>query len=270
MKRSCATCSLILLLVSSINVPAFDDKPAMTGIEIVNKHLEAVGGKAALAKIKTRVALGTAKKDSDAAVPVAIASEAPNRLAAVYQFEGYNWYLGYDGSKPFFRPAIARALSAVMHKYEDMLSTGTMFNSISLYNALLAGESEGVKFEAKGTKKVKGRTAYVVEMKRSKGQPVRLSFDSENFMWVRTDYGNLRITKDMGTFTNDVTSKDEEVTFDFYVETTEFKAVDDVKLPFKLEMVVTMPILKQKNVGTIVTIINEYRHNIPIDPKMFQ
>ncbi len=270
MKRSYIAGALISLLFCSIGTPAFDEPQALTASEIVNKHLVAVGGKEALAKIKTRVALGTAKKDSDAAVQVAIASEAPNRLAAVYQFEGYNWYLGYDGSKPFFRPAIARALSAVMHKYEDMLSTGTMFNDISLYNTLLAGESESLKFEAKGTKKVKGRTAYVVEMKRSKGQLLRLYFDAENFMWLRTDYGNVRITKDMGAFTNDVTSKDEDVTFDFYVETTEFKAVDGVKLPFRLEMVVTTPILKQKNVGTIVTIINEYRHNIPIDPKMFQ
>src|SRR5215216_2298567 len=139
MKRSCGFCSLILLLLCSMNGFAQNEKPTLTGAEIINKHLEAVGGKEALLKIKTRVALGTAKKDSDSAVPVAIASEAPNHLAAVYQFEGYNWYLGYDGAKAFFRPAISRALAAVMHKYEDMLATGTMFNGISLYNALLAG-----------------------------------------------------------------------------------------------------------------------------------
>jgi len=34
-----------------------------------------------------------------------------------------------------------------------MLSSGLMFNSISLYNLLLDSESNGVKFEAKGTKK---------------------------------------------------------------------------------------------------------------------
>jgi hypothetical protein len=252
-----------------MRVPAFDEPQALSATEILNKHLAAVGGKAAIAKIKTRVAIGTAKKENDSAVPVAIMSESPNRVSAIYQFEGYNWQMTYDGNKSLFRPAISRALSAVMMKYEDMLATGTMFNGISLYNTLVS-DAENLKLEAKGTRKVKGRTAYLVEMKRSKGQPLRLYFDAENFMWLRTDYGNVRITKDMGSFTNDVTSKDEEVTFDFYVETTDFKAVDGVKLPFKLEMVVTTPILKQKNVGTIVTTINEYRHNIPIDPKMFQ
>lgn len=270
MKRSVARSASLLLLVATTVRVAADEKPQMTGVEIIAKHIQAAGGKEALAKIRSRVATGIAKKDSDAAVPVAIMSEAPNRVSAVYQFEGFNWQLSYDGVKAIFRPTISRASGVVIHKYEEMLATGTMFNSISLYNALLAGESAGAKFEAKGTKKLKNRPAYAVEMKPGKGQALRLFFDTETFMWVRTEYGSVRMTKDMGTFTNDITSKDEESTIDFYVETWDFKEVDGVKLPFKLEIVATSPILKQRNVGTIITIINEYKHNIQIDPKMFQ
>lgn len=261
----------IAVMTLATGALATDDKAQseLTGAEIISKHLQAVGGKEALAKIKSRVAIGVAKKDSDSAVPVAIMSEAPNRVSAIYQFQGFNWQLSYDGSKSIFRPTITRAAGVVVHKYEEMLATGTMFNGISLYNALLAGK-DSMKFEAKGTKKVKGKPAYVVEMQSSNGQPVRLYFDTESFMWVRSDYGSVRITRDMGKFTNDVTAHDEETTIDFYVETSDFKAVDGFKLPFKVELVATAPILKQKNVGTIVTTINEYRHNIPIDPKMFQ
>jgi len=53
-----------------------------------------------------------------------------------------------------------------------------MFNSISLYNLLLDSESNGVKFEAKGTKKIKDRLAYVVEVKNSRVS-ARLYFDAE-------------------------------------------------------------------------------------------
>jgi hypothetical protein len=260
-------CLVVLGLSQRI---AADDTPQMTGIDIINKHIQAVGGRAALAKIRSRVAIGVAKKDSDAAVPVAIMSEAPNRVSAIYQFQGYNWQLSFDGRKPIFKPTIARAAGVVVQKYEAMLATGTMFNSISLYNSLLEGESGDTKFETKGVKKVRGRATYVVDMRPAKGQSVRLYFDAESFMWIRTDYGSVRITKDMGTFTNAVVSKDEESTVDFYIETWDFKDVDGVKLPFKVEIVATAPILKQKNVGTIVTNINEYRHNVSIDPKMFQ
>ena len=245
-----------------------DEKEKLTGAQIVEKHIAAVGGKAALSKFRSRVALGTAKKDNDFAVPVAIMSE-PTRLSAVYQFQGYNWYLIYNGTTPSVRPPFTRAAASIHQKYEEMLATGTLFNDISLYNVLNAGEPEQLKFEAKGTKKVKNKEAYVVEM-QGKGQILRLYFDINDFMWLRTDYGSVHVTRSMGTFTNAVTSKDEETTFDFYVETSRFKEVDGIKLPFEFEIVATAPILKQKSVGTIVTTINEYRHNIAIDPKMFQ
>jgi hypothetical protein len=74
----------------------------------------------------------------------------------------------------------------------------------------------------------------------------------------------------MDGFTNDIVSKDEESTVDFFVETSDFKDVDGMKLPFKIEVVATSAILKQKNVGSITTTINEYRHNVSIDPRMFQ
>jgi len=255
-----------LTLAFSVSALAVDEKAKLSGAEIISKHIAAVGGKAALAKIRSRVAIGTAKKDSDAAVPVAIMSE-PNRMSAVYQFEGYNWYLIYDGSKSSVRPLLTRAAAPITHKYEEMLASGTLFNDISLYNVLNQGESEQLKFEPKGMKKVRNRQAYILDMKPSKGQTLRLYFDVENFMWLRTDYGSVQITRELGPITG---NKDQETTFDFYVETTDFKEVDGVKLPFKFEIVATAPILKQKSVGTIAAIINEYRHNIAIDPKMFQ
>ena len=43
-----------------------------------------------------------------------------------------------------------------------------------------------------------------------------------------------------------------------------------MKLPFKIEIVATAPLLKHASVGTIVATISEYRHNVAIDPKMFQ
>jgi hypothetical protein len=262
--------ALLIALPTAMAVGRGGDDKSLTAAEIISKHIEAVGGKAALAKIKSRVAIGTAKKENDAAAPMAVMSEAPNRVSAIYQFNDFNWQLTYDGSKAIVRPMLTRANAPVMKKYEAMLASGTLFNSMSLYNLLIAGSSEDVKFEAKGTKKVKGRSAYMVVMKQAKADEVRMYFDTETFMWVRTDYGTAHLTKEMGQFTNAVESKDQESTLDFYVETTDFREVDGVKLPFRLEIVTTAPMLRRSNVGTVVATISEYRHNITIDSKMFQ
>jgi len=265
--------SLSLLILLTVPAGAFsaDEKQAMTGAEIISKHLAAVGGKEALANIKTRIAVGTVRKESEPDAQMAIMSEAPNRVSAMYVFKDYTWQMTYDGSNVIFRPTITKEASLIEKKYREMLTTGAMFNSISLYNILIAGESDDLKFEAKGTKKLKNRPAYVVDIKRGKSQPLRLFFDAETFMWVRTEYGRVSFAKAIGKFTNDVTQHGEDQTeVDFFFDTSDFKEVDGVKLPFKFEQTVAFPLIKQKSAGSIIGMIKEYRHNVEIDPKMFQ
>lgn len=262
-----AVCVLMTALVISVSA---DDKQVLTGAEIVSKHLSAVGGKEVLMKFKSRVAIGTVKKENEPDAQMAIMSEAPNRISAMFVFQSFTWQQTYDGKSAICRPPFSRSAQVLESKYREMLATGTMFNGISLYNILLQGESETLKFEAKGMKKVRGRQAYVVAVKKDKDDSMRLCFDAETFMWLRTEYGRINLNQDMKGFTNAITSKDEQLTVDFYVETWDFKDVAGVKLPFKFEESVTTPILKQKAAGTIVGTITQYQHNIPIDPKMFQ
>jgi len=273
MKRiSCLVLLASFCLVNvSIRSSTFDDTKSLTAAEIIDKHLAAVGGKDALAKIQSRIAIGTVKKENDTGIKMAIMSEAPNRVTAVYVFERYDWQLTYDGSKAFVRPLFPRALTSVQDKYEEMLSSGLMFNSISLYNLLTAGEVSGAKFEAKGTKKVKDRLAYVVEMKRPQGGTARLFFDAETFMWVRTEFGKVGFSKPLKEFTNNsVPHGEDEVSIDFYFETSDFRDVNGIKLPFKYEQSISYPQLHTKMSGSITGTITEYRQNESINPKMFQ
>lgn len=265
--------ALLLLSWLSLAAPAIapDDKQSLTGDEIISKHLEAAGGKDALRKFQSRIAVGTVKKENDPEAQMAIMSESPNRVSAVFVFSKYDWQLTYDGTKSFVRPLLPRDFSPIQDKYQELLSSGVMFNSISLYNVLLDRESSGAKFEAKGMKRIKGSQAYVVEMKRPKRPSARLYFDATTFMWVRTDYGKVHISKPMGTFTNEVVPHaEDELVVDFFFETSDFREVDGVKLPFKFEQVVTYPIIQQKKVGVLSGAIVEYRHNGKIDPKMFK
>lgn len=271
MKKQVFTiCSLIFLLAYSSTAFARDDKESLTAEQIIEKHITAVGGKDALSKIKTRVAEGTVRKDNENAAKVYIMSELPNRVTAFYAFEKFDWVMIYDGNTSHFRPIIPGAGGIFASKYQEIMTSGFMFNSISLYCLLLDSNSQ-IAYKAKGTKKVNGKEAYIVEAKPKKGDVMKLYFDKETFFWVRTDLGQAKYSKPQGGFTNDVVNRSQdELIVDFYFETSDFREVDGVKLPFKFEQVATAPILKQRTVGTIVGTITEYKHNIPIDPKMFK
>jgi outer membrane lipoprotein-sorting protein len=264
--------SLILLCLGALLVStaaAQDQK--LTADQIIEKHLAAVGGREALAKFKTRVALGTIKKEDEPDGQLAIMSEAPNKLSVFYGFHDFDLRMIYDGNKAFVRPVLRRDLSSLSDKYQDMLASGFMFNSISLYNLIANAAAGELKFESKGVKKVAGKDAYIVQVKPRKGPQMKLYFDASSFMWVRTDYGSTSVSRQMGTFTNDVVNQGgTEATIDFYIETSDFRDVDGVKLPFRFEQTITAPFLRQKAVGTVTGTIREYRHNEGIDPKMFQ
>lgn len=270
MKRGYFSLLLLLLLVAPLTITVGQGDQKLTGDEIINKHLAAVGGREALARFKTRVAVGTVRKDNEPEGKLAVMSETPNKLSVFYGFRDYDLRMVYDGNNAFIRPAMPRQVANLTDKYQQILASGLMFNGMSLYNLVAESKPGELKFEARGMKKIDGKPAYVVQLKPAKGATVKLFFD-ENFMWVRTEYGSASVSKELGSFTNEVVNQGgSETTVDFYIETSDFRDVDGVKLPFKFEQVMTAPILRQKAVGTIVGTIREYIHNGDIDPKMFQ
>lgn len=271
MKRAFAGMALLCVVaLTHASLAAGQKKPALSAAEIIAKHLEAAGGEEKLSQFKSRIAIGTIKKETEPDAKMAILSESPNRFSAIYLFSNYELRFSYDGSGATLRPQLARAYAKFDSKYREMAASGLMFNSISLYNILLQ-PPDGAKFESKGTKKLRGRETYVVEVKRPKMDAMRLYFDAENFMWVRTDYGKVEITAEIKPFTNEPVSRGEDdLTVDFYIETSDFREVDGVKLPFRFEQIITSPILRQARSGTIVGTISEYRHNETIDPQMFK
>ena len=263
-----------LLLLSFLIMPLVNvvgqGEQKLTGDEIIDKHLAAVGGREALAKLKTRVAVGTVRKENEPEGRLAVMSE-PNKLSVFYGFRDFDLRMVYDGTSAWVRPAMGKQVANITDKYEQMLASGLMFNSMSLYSLIASSKPGELKIEAKGMKKIDGKPAYVVQLKPAKGSAARLFFDAESFMWIRTEYGSASVSKEMGGFTNEVVNQGgSETTVDFYIETSDFREIDGVKVPFKFVQVVTSPILRQKAIGTISGTIQEYIHNGNIDPKMFQ
>lgn len=252
----------------------FSQIEKLTADEILQKHIAAVGGSESLAKAKTRIAIGAVRKESEPEADFYIMSEL-DKLSAFYKFRDYDLQTIFDGVRAIIRPALSREASPITVKYEEIASSGLMFNGMSVFNLLYTKPVER-KFESKGTKKVAGRPAYVLQLKQGKGT-VSLYFDVETFMWVRTDFGKVHVSANIRDVAGNADRLNEmrseggsETTIDFYIETSDFREVDGIKLPFKFVQVVTAPILRRTAVGTLTGTIKEYRHNELIDPKMFK
>src|SRR5260221_9130033 len=151
MRRSPLLFPLFLLFILAGSVAASQDQ--LTGDQIIEKHLAAIGGREKLATFKTRIAIGTVKKEAEADARMVILSEAPNRMSAFYALRDYDLFMIYDGRKAIIRPVLPKNTALITDKYVEMLGSGLMFNSMSLYNLMTAGEIGGLNSEAEGMKK---------------------------------------------------------------------------------------------------------------------
>lgn len=273
-KRQIILAVLFIIFLSS-QIFGQDDKNGLTAERIVEKHIAAIGGREKLNSIRTRVALGVVKV-AKIGRPTAFAlfSESDNRLSVWYRLEQFDWSLIFDGKTFSSRPMELLSRNVVLigrsarleEKFSEMYSSGLMFGELSLYNILLNANPD-VTIKANKTKKINDRPAYVVEIKQKSSGSMKAYFDVETFMWVRTDFGSVELG-DTNLILNN--SGGAITIIDFFQEYSDFREVDGVRLPYKFTHMIIPPVSPNSRAAVVEVEITEYKHNLRIDPKMFQ
>ncbi len=208
--------------------------------QVLDKYVKAIGGKAALEKLTSRVSKGTLVMDQlPGPAPEEIYAKASNKQYMVTDLSsfgqakrGFNGVVGWEDNPQNGMRDITGPELVAMKRDADF------------YRAIKLRELYP-KMTVKGKESVNGHDAYVLEATPPEGAAETMYFDADSGLLVRT----ARETEGPnGKFTLDVT-------FDDYRE------VDGIKLPFVLHF----------SLGDFAFVIklSEVKHNLPIDDAKF-
>jgi outer membrane lipoprotein-sorting protein len=229
-----------------VGVPAL----AQTADEIIEKHLAASGGRAAYAKVTSRVGTGAITVTTpvgDLPGTIEVFSKKPNKTRTLIKLDLTAVGAGQMTSDQRFDGTTGYVMDTLQG---DRTVEGSQLDAMrngSFPSPLLTYKELGATMALGDREKVGGKDAYVIKMTPKAGPATRLFFDAESFMLVRTT-----VTLNVPQLGGDI----EQV-----VDFSDFRDVDGLKIPF---------ITKSSNAAqTVTATMSSVKHNADIDDASF-
>lgn len=242
MKRIAIGLAACLAVVSVAALQARTQTPAggPTVDQILEKAITALGGRAAMEKITSRVGKGTIEiAEAGMSGSVEVFEKAPNMSAVAISLGGMNIRQAFDG-----------AVAWEDNPQEGLkVRTGVELADAkreATFNPELKMKTLYPKMTVRGKEKVGTADAYVIDAVPAEGSPVTFFFDAETGLPLRMD-----TTRDSPQGPLQVQS---------YLE--DYRVVDGVKVAFVMRQVTTM--------FSMVMRLTEVKHNVTLDDKMFK
>ena len=238
MKRIVVSLTFTVMAVAS----AFaQDKTAMPTVDqVLDKYVQAIGGKAAIQKQTSRVGKGTFEVPTfGASGPIEIYAKAPNRTFSTINIDGFGVVQqGFTGTAGWssdpqngLRELSGGELAAAKLDAE-------FYRDVKLKELY-------PKMELKGKEKLASGEAYVVIATPANGSPETFYFDTQSGLLVRQD---AKRETQQGILNVQVLLED-------------YKEVDGVKIPFTIK--------QNSDAISFVIRLTEIKHNVAIDDAKF-
>jgi outer membrane lipoprotein-sorting protein len=194
---------------------------AQTADEIVEKHLAATGGRAALSKLTSRRALGTLTLTTpvgDLSGPIEVYSKAPNKSRTFIKLD----LTAVGGGEVVNDQRFDGAVGYIVDTFNgNREMTGDQLEAMKngfFPSAFLVYKEQGIQMALAGREKIGDAEAYVLTMTPKSGPAFRMLIDAATLMLVRTV-----MTLNIPQLGGDV----EQV-----VDFSDFRDVDGIKVPF--------------------------------------
>jgi len=219
--------------------PAAAQATNPTAEQVIDKYYQAIGGVAAIEKMKSRVMKGTLVANNGNEIAYEVSQSGPDSVLAVLNSPAGVFERGFDGTIAWEKSSRGiRDLSApevyYLRRYPD------------IYKDLKLKE-QFTRLTFGGKPKVDGRDVYVIRGTTASGRRETLFFDVETGFLVRR---TTSMTTPVGTIPEQV---------DF----ADYKDVDGLKLPFTIRVSAVDPNY------SVVRKFTEIKLNVPLDAKIF-
>jgi hypothetical protein len=235
-------------------VPAKTEAQAQTltptADDLVEKHLAAMGGRAALTKLESRTATGSivvSAQGMELAGAVEVFAKAPNKARSLIRLDlsqvgGTEMVIDQrcDGKTAFAGNSIQGDREITGNRLQNMLNA-------SFPTPLLKYKEAGTKVELVGKDKVGMRDVFVIQYTPKAGSSSRQSFDADTYMLLRV------VTK---VDAPELGGEIEQTT-----DLSDYREIDGVKIPFTVQTI--------NSAQTVTIRLDKVEHNKPIDESMF-
>jgi len=237
------------LLIAGLLLGCVQTASAQTADEIVEKHLAALGGRAALAKLTSRSNVGTITLTTpvgELSGPIEVVSQRPNKERTLITLDlsalgGAQMTVDqrFDGKTGY--------VIDTLQGNRDM--TGDQLEALKngdFPTPLISYKEKGIALKMAGKEKAGDRDAYVLILEPKTGPVIREYIDADTYLLIRT----------VVTVDTPETGKFEQT-----VDLLDYRDVDGFKVPFQIKAT--------SAVQNFVVTLTKIEHNKPIDDSLF-
>ena len=239
----------IRLAVAAILLTFAQVASAQTADEVIEKSITAMGGRAALEKIKSRVMTGELTIGTPAgeiAGTVEMYGAVPNKQRTVIKADLTQFGAGqlvldqrFDGTNGYAMDTMQGNRDITGNQLDNMKAQSFPHPFLN-YKAMGSSAKLGAK------EQIEGRDMFVLTVEPTVGSPIKQFIDAETYLPMRT-----MLTTDMPQI-----GKIEQS-----IDVSDFRDIDGVKVPFKIRL------SNPQNV--IAMTFTKVENNAAIDEKMF-
>jgi outer membrane lipoprotein-sorting protein len=223
---------------------------AQTADEIIEKHIAATGGRAALSKLTSRASSGTIVLTTPVGElkgTVEVYTKRPNKSRTLVKIDAAALGGGqiindqrFDGTSGYVIDSFNGNREITGDQLEAMKSAG-------FPTPLLSYKDTGATAVLGNKEKVGATEAYVIQLTPKTGPPVKVFIDAQSFMLVKTI-----ITINVPQLGGPIEQA---------VEFSDFRDVDGIKIPFATK--------SSNPIQTVTATVTDVKHNVEIDDSSF-